>query len=193
MTPSPPTLLARGLRKRYGDTAALDGFDLEVAPGTIHALLGPNGAGKTTAVRTFATLTRCDEGEVRVAGHDVRREPTAVRQAIGLVGQTTALDEVLFGHENLVLLGRLHGLSKAAAGARGDELLATFGIADAARPEGVDVLRRHAPPARHRRQPDPPPAAAVPRRADHRAGPARAGRGLAEACARSSTSAPRCC
>jgi len=131
MTPTSPALLARGLRKRYGDTAALDGFDLEVAPGTIHALLGPNGAGKTTAVRTFATLTRCDEGEVRVAGHDVRREPTAVRQAIGLVGQTTALDEVLLGHENLVLLGRLHGLSKAAASARGDELLATFGIADA--------------------------------------------------------------
>jgi len=131
MTSTSPALLARGLRKRYGDTAALDGFDLEVAPGTIHALLGPNGAGKTTAVRVFATLTRYDEGEVRVAGHDVRREPTAVRQAIGLVGQTTALDEVLFGHENLVLIGRLHGLSKAAASDRGDELLATFGIADA--------------------------------------------------------------
>ncbi len=125
------TVVARQLRKRYGDTRALDGFDLEVAPGTIHALLGPNGAGKTTAVRTFATLTRCDQGEVRVAGHDVRREATAVRQAIGLVGQTTALDEVLFGHENLVMLGRLHGLSKAEASARGDELVATFGLADA--------------------------------------------------------------
>ena len=128
---APPTLLARDLHKRYGEVPALDGFDLEVAPGTIHALLGPNGAGKTTAVRTFATLTRCDRGEVTVAGHDVRREATAVRRAIGLVGQATALDEVLFGHENLVMLGRLLGLSKAEAAARGDELLAAFGIADA--------------------------------------------------------------
>src|SRR5688500_3839099 len=100
--PSPTPLVARGLRKRYGDTTALDGFDLEVAPGTVHALLGPNGAGKSTAVHTFATLTRCDEGEVRVAGHDVRREGAAVRRSIGLVGQSAALDEVLFGRENLV-------------------------------------------------------------------------------------------
>jgi ABC-2 type transport system ATP-binding protein len=131
MTSAPPTLRARGLYKAYGDTRALDGFDLEVAPGTIHALLGPNGAGKTTAVRAFATLTRCDRGEISVAGHDVRREATAVRAAIGLVGQTTALDEVLFGHENLVMLGRLHGLSKPDATARGDELIATFGLVDA--------------------------------------------------------------
>ncbi|MBJ7356022.1 MAG: ATP-binding cassette domain-containing protein [Nocardioides sp.] len=131
MTSASPALLARALHKTYGDVHALDGFDLEVAPGTIHALLGPNGAGKTTAVRTFATLTRCERGEVRVAGHDVRREATAVLRAIGLVGQATALDEVLHGHENLVLLGRLHGLSKAEAAARGDELLATFALADA--------------------------------------------------------------
>jgi ABC-2 type transport system ATP-binding protein len=132
MTLAPPTLVARGLCKAYGDTRALDGFDLEVAPGTVHALLGPNGAGKTTAVRAFATLTRLDRGELRVAGHDVRREATAVRRAIGLVGQTTALDEVLFGHENLVMLGRLHGLSRTAAGARAEELLGTFGLAEAA-------------------------------------------------------------
>ena len=110
-----PPPRARGLRKRYGDTLALDGFDLEVAAGTVHALLGPNGAGKTTAVRTFATLTRCDEGEVRVAGHDVRRDGAAVRRQIGLVGQSPALDEVLHGRENLVLLGRLHGLSTPEA------------------------------------------------------------------------------
>jgi ABC-2 type transport system ATP-binding protein len=128
---TPPTLLARGLHKSYGDVHALDGFDLEVAPGTIHALLGPNGAGKTTAVRTFATLTRCERGEVRVAGHDVRTEASSVRRAIGLVGQTTALDEVLFGHENLVMLGRLLGLSTAEATSRGDELLAELGIAEA--------------------------------------------------------------
>ncbi|MET0525297.1 MAG: ATP-binding cassette domain-containing protein [Nocardioides sp.] len=128
--PAPP-LLARDLHKSYGETAALDGFDLSVAPGTVHALLGPNGAGKTTAIRVFATLTRFDRGEVRVAGHDVRREATAVRREIGLVGQSTALDEVLFGHENLVMLGRLHGLTKAAAASRADALLSTYGLDDA--------------------------------------------------------------
>lgn len=128
---APPTLVARDLHKSYGDVHALDGFDLEVAPGTVHALLGPNGAGKTTAVRTFATLTRCERGEVTVAGHDVRREADAVRRTIGLVGQSTALDEVLFGQENLVMLGRLLGLSKAEAAARGHELVEAFGIADA--------------------------------------------------------------
>ncbi len=117
-----PPLSARGVHKRYGDTRALDGFDLEVAAGTVHALLGPNGAGKTTAVRTFATLTRCDEGEVRVGGHDVRRDGAAVRQTIGLVGQSPALDEVLHGRENLVLIGRLNGLSTRAARARPDEV-----------------------------------------------------------------------
>lgn len=127
-----PPLVARGLRKRYRDTLALDGFDLEVEPGSVHALLGPNGAGKSTAVNTFATLTRCDEGEVRVAGHDVRREPAAVRAAVGLVGQHAALDEILFGGENLVMFGRLYGLSKAAARERADELLGTFGLLDAA-------------------------------------------------------------
>lgn len=125
-------LLARGLRKRYGDTTALDGLDLELAPGSVHALLGPNGAGKTTAVRTFATLTRCDQGEVRVAGHDVRRDAAAVRRTIGLVGQSPALDEVLHGRENLVLLARLHGLTAPQARARADELLAAYGLEDAA-------------------------------------------------------------
>jgi ABC-2 type transport system ATP-binding protein len=121
-----------GLRKAYGQTLALDGFDLEVAPGTVHALLGPNGAGKSTAVNTLATLTRCEEGEARVAGFDVRREPSAVRAVIGLVGQSNALDEVLHGRENLVMFGRLHDLSKAAARARAAELLDAFGLAEAA-------------------------------------------------------------
>jgi ABC-2 type transport system ATP-binding protein len=132
MTPPSPPLVARGLRKRYGDTLALDGFDLEVAPGTVHALLGPNGAGKSTAINTFATLTRCEEGEALVAGHDVRRSPRLVRAAIGLVGQASALDEVLFGRENLVMFGRLHDLSKAEARTRADELLTAFGLAAAA-------------------------------------------------------------
>lgn len=129
---APPPLLARGLRKRYGATQALDGFDLTVAPGTVHALLGPNGAGKSTAVHTCATLVRCDEGEVRVAGLDVRRDGAAVRRAIGLVGQSVALDEVLHGRENLVMFGRLHGLSSRAAATRAGELLSSFGLADAA-------------------------------------------------------------
>ncbi|WP_243059306.1 ATP-binding cassette domain-containing protein [Nocardioides sp. SR21] len=126
-------LIAHGVHKRYGDTRALDGLDLEVAAGTVHALLGPNGAGKSTAVHTFATLTRYDAGEVRVAGHDVRRAGAAVRRAIGLVGQSTALDEVLHGRENLTLLGRLHSLSAREAGARADELLASYGLEDAGR------------------------------------------------------------
>ena len=130
--PTPPSpLVARGLRKRYGDTVALDGFDLEVSAGTIHALLGPNGAGKSTAVHTFATLTRCDEGQALVAGHDVRTDSRSVRSSIGLVGQASALDEVLFGRENLVMFGRLHDLSKSDARARADELLAAFDLAEA--------------------------------------------------------------
>ncbi|WP_205471287.1 ATP-binding cassette domain-containing protein [Nocardioides sp. SYSU D00038] len=132
MDPTTTPLLARGLHKRYGATRALDGLDLEVRAGTVHALLGPNGAGKSTAVHAFATLTRCDEGEVRVAGHDVRRSPAAVRAAIGLVGQFPALDEVLHGRENLVMFGRLHGLGARQARSRAEELLASFGLTEAA-------------------------------------------------------------
>ena len=128
----PTPLVARGLRKRYGATPALDGFDLEVTAGSVHALLGPNGAGKSTAVNTFTTLTRCDAGTAAVAGHDVGRHPGAVRRSIGLIGQSAALDEILLGRENLVLFGRLHGLSRRAAVARAGELLAAFGLADAA-------------------------------------------------------------
>ena len=131
MTLTPP-LEARGLRKRYGDTFALDGFDLTVAPGSVHALLGPNGAGKSTAVHTFATLTRIEEGEARVAGFDVATQHAEVRSAIGLVGQSAALDEILHGRENLVMFGRLHGLSTSAARARAADLLETFAVADAA-------------------------------------------------------------
>ena len=130
--PSPAPLTVTGLRKRYGDTLALDGVDLTVEAGRVHALLGPNGAGKTTVVRTCATLTRIDEGEVLVAGHDVRRDPAAARRAIGLVGQSPALDEKLHGVENLVLFARLHGLHRGPARARADELLVRFGLTEAA-------------------------------------------------------------
>jgi ABC-2 type transport system ATP-binding protein len=131
MTLAPP-LEARGLRKRYGDTYALDGFDLTVSAGSVHALLGPNGAGKSTAVHTLATLTRIDEGEARVAGFDVATQHAEVRAAIGLVGQSAALDEILHGRENLVMFARLHGLGTSAARTRAAELLEALDLVDAA-------------------------------------------------------------
>ena len=120
-----------GLRKRYGDKPALDGFDLDVRAGTVHGLLGPNGAGKTTAVRVLATLLRADGGRALVDGYDVARQPAAVRERIGLVGQHPAVDEVLGGRDNLVMFGRLFHLGKREAGRRADHLLERFGLADA--------------------------------------------------------------
>ncbi|BBH68173.1 daunorubicin resistance protein DrrA family ABC transporter ATP-binding protein [Actinoplanes sp. OR16] len=126
------TLSARGLRKRYGDLNALDGFDLNIPEGVIHGLLGPNGAGKTTAVKALATLIDIDEGSASVAGFDVRTRSAEVRRRIGLVGQNAAVDEVLGGRQNLVMFGRLYGLSKADARVRADELLGVFGLTEAA-------------------------------------------------------------
>jgi ABC-2 type transport system ATP-binding protein len=126
------TLTADGLRKRYADLHALDGFDLHVDAGTIHGLLGPNGAGKSTVVRALATLIDFDAGTARVAGHDVRTQAKEVRRRIGLVGQNAAVDEILGGRQNLVMFGRLSGLSKADARARAGELLDTFGLTPAA-------------------------------------------------------------
>jgi ABC-2 type transport system ATP-binding protein len=123
-------IFAEGLRKRYGDTAALDGLDLAVPAGAVCGLLGPNGAGKTTAVRILATLLAADGGRAEVAGHDVARSPAEVKRRIGLVGQTPAVDEVLSGRQNLVMFGRLFGLSAAGARRRADELLERFGLAD---------------------------------------------------------------
>ncbi|GAA5116625.1 daunorubicin resistance protein DrrA family ABC transporter ATP-binding protein [Alloalcanivorax gelatiniphagus] len=128
----PAPLTVTGLRKRYGDTLALDGVDLTVEAGHVHALLGPNGAGKTTLVRTCATLTRIDEGQVLVDGHDLRLDPAGARRSIGLVGQSPALDEKLHGVENLVLFARLHGLHHGPARSRAEELLERFGLTDAA-------------------------------------------------------------
>jgi ABC-2 type transport system ATP-binding protein len=122
----------RGLRKSFGDVRALDGVDLEVAPGTVLGLLGPNGAGKTTAVRVMATLLAPDAGEVRVAGLDVVKDAAKVRERIGLAGQYAAIDENLTGLENLVMVGRLYGMSRADATARGRELLDRFDLTDAA-------------------------------------------------------------
>jgi len=123
-------IMAEGLQKRYGEVSALDGIDLAVAPGTVCGLLGPNGAGKTTAVRVLTTLVRADGGRASVAGFDVTTRPDEVRRHIGLVGQQTALDEVLSGSQNLVMFGRLYHLGLARARDRAAELLAQFGLSD---------------------------------------------------------------
>ncbi|GIF31266.1 daunorubicin resistance protein DrrA family ABC transporter ATP-binding protein [Actinoplanes utahensis] len=123
---------AEGLVKRYGDTTALDGVDLAVRPGTVLGLLGPNGAGKTTVVRILATLITPDAGHAVVNGHDVVRQPHRVRELIGLTGQYASVDETLTGTENLLMIGRLLGLTRRAAHARAAELLARFDLSDAA-------------------------------------------------------------
>ncbi|RJQ82171.1 ATP-binding cassette domain-containing protein [Amycolatopsis panacis] len=121
-----------GLRKAYGDNTVLDGIDLDVQPGTVFALLGPNGAGKTTTVHILSTLLAPDGGEVRVAGHDVRREPDEVRAAIGVTGQFSAVDDLLTGEENLRLMADLHHLGRAEGRTRVAGLLTRFDLADAA-------------------------------------------------------------
>ncbi len=132
MSRSEFAVIAEGLRKRYGETKALDGFDLTVAEAGVCGLLGPNGAGKTTAVRILTTLLRFDGGRASVAGFDVGHQAVQVRSRIGLVGQNAAVDEVLSGRQNLVMFGRLYHLGAGAARTRADELLAQFGLADAA-------------------------------------------------------------
>ena len=99
-------ITATGLRKSFGGKVVLDGIDLEVGAGTTFSLLGPNGAGKTTTVQIMSTLVHADGGSVRVAGHDVARDPAAVRAAIGVTGQFSAVDRLLTGEENLLLMAR---------------------------------------------------------------------------------------
>lgn len=123
---------ADGLRKRYKQHEALSGVDLAVPSGTVFGLLGPNGAGKTTTVRMLATLNEPDGGRAEVAGFDVVRQPHEVRRRIGLAGQYAAVDELLTGRENLVLIGRLLHLGGRAARERATRLLARFDLTDAA-------------------------------------------------------------
>ncbi len=127
-----PTIEAVGLSKRFGKTVALDGLDLVAEPGQVLAVLGPNGAGKTTFVRIVATLLRPDRGELRVAGHDVRREPHAVRRRIGLAGQSAAVEPAMTGRENLELVARLFGQDARSARVNSDKVLQELGLADAA-------------------------------------------------------------
>jgi ABC-2 type transport system ATP-binding protein len=123
---------ATGLEKTFGGTRAVAGVDLAVPEGAIYGVLGPNGAGKTTTIRMLATLIPPDAGTARVLGHDIRTEGDAVRGEVSLTGQLASVDEDLTGRENLILLGRLLGLSRVGARTRADELLDAFGISDAA-------------------------------------------------------------
>ncbi|MEY9931206.1 ABC-2 type transport system ATP-binding protein [Catenulispora sp. GP43] len=123
---------ATGLRKSYGDHEVLCGVDLSVERGTLLALLGANGAGKTTLVRVLATLDAPDAGTAVIEGFDVRSQTRDVREVIGLTSQDAAVDEMLTGHENLVLMGRLFHLGKDAAQARAARLLEVFGLTEAA-------------------------------------------------------------
>jgi ABC-2 type transport system ATP-binding protein len=121
-----------GIAKAYSDQPVLRGIDFRVPTGTVYALLGPNGAGKTTMVRILSTLIAADDGDARIAGFDVRTEPDGVRRSIGVTGQFSAIDELLTGRENLRLMADLAHLPARDAGARVDELLARFGLAEAA-------------------------------------------------------------
>jgi ABC-2 type transport system ATP-binding protein len=125
-----PAIHVQGLEKAYDDLEVLRGVDFDVAPGTVFALLGSNGAGKTTVVRILSTLLRADEGTATVAGFDVAAKPARVRDSISLTGQFAAVDEILSGRENLVLVARLRHLEEP--GSMADDLLQRFALTDAA-------------------------------------------------------------
>ena len=131
-TTSQPAIVALGVRKAFDETTVLDGVDLTVAEGSIFALLGPNGAGKTTMVRILSTLITPDVGQVCVAGHDVVREPDAVRGVIGVTGQFSALDDLCTGLENMRLMADLNHLGRNTRQSRVSELLDRFGLTDVA-------------------------------------------------------------
>lgn len=126
--PAAPAIVSRALTKAYDDRVAVDQLDLAVAPGTIACLLGPNGSGKSTTVGMLTTLRRPTSGTAAVGGHDVVRQPEAVRTVIGVALQRTGLDPAMSGREILELQGRLHGLGAAPARRRADELVALTGI-----------------------------------------------------------------
>ncbi|MGW2089151.1 ATP-binding cassette domain-containing protein [Streptomyces sp. NPDC001880] len=131
MTTPQASIHVTGLRKAYGSNVVLDGIDLEVTAGTIFSLLGPNGAGKTTTVEILSTLIDADAGSVRIAGHDVAQDPQAVRAAISVTGQFSAVDNLLTGRENLIMMADLHHLGRREARRRADELLDQFDLVEA--------------------------------------------------------------
>jgi ABC-2 type transport system ATP-binding protein len=128
----PYTVNATGISKSFGSRMVLDSVDLAVRTGTVLALLGPNGAGKTTMVRVLATLVRPDAGTATIAGHDLLTDPVGVKRSISLTGQQTAVDDLLTGEENLLMMGRLRHLPRRTAAARAAQLLAAFDLADSA-------------------------------------------------------------
>ncbi len=130
--PSASAITTTGLRRSFGDHVVLDGIDLDVPRGTVFSLLGANGAGKTTMVKILSTLIRADGGSARVAGHDLTTEPDAVRAAIGVTGQFSAVDDLMTGRENLALMADLHHLGRAAGRRRTADLLEQFDLVDAA-------------------------------------------------------------
>jgi ABC-2 type transport system ATP-binding protein len=130
---SVPAISATGLRKSYGDKVVLDGIDLHVPAGTIFSLLGPNGAGKTTAVNILSTLIAMDGGTASVGGHDLATDADGVRTVIGLTGQFSAVDNLLTGQENLMLMADLHHLPRPEGRRRATELLDRFDLVDAAK------------------------------------------------------------
>ncbi|MEV5976705.1 ATP-binding cassette domain-containing protein [Streptomyces sp. NPDC052114] len=130
--PAPTAVSAVGLRKSYGEKLVLDGIDLRIPAGSVFALLGPNGAGKTTAVKILSTLVTADAGELHVGGHDVAADPQAVRAAIGVTGQFSAVDGLITGEENMFLMADLHHLSKREGRRVTAELLERFDLTDAA-------------------------------------------------------------
>ncbi|MEV0529447.1 ATP-binding cassette domain-containing protein [Streptomyces sp. NPDC050439] len=131
--PSSAAVSALGLRKSYGDKTVLDGVDLRIPAGSVFALLGPNGAGKTTAVKILSTLISADGGEAQVAGHDIAASPDGVRAAIGVTGQFSAVDGLITGEENMLLMADLHHLSKSEGRRVAAELLARFDLTEAAK------------------------------------------------------------
>jgi len=128
-----PAISVTGLRKSFGDKVVLDGIDLTVAEGSIFSLLGPNGAGKTTMVHILSTLITADAGEISVAGRDLAGDPDGVRAAIGVTGQFSAVDNLLTGEENLLLMADLHHLGRGERRRRTAALLDRFDLADVAR------------------------------------------------------------
>jgi ABC-2 type transport system ATP-binding protein len=130
---APPAIAAVGVRMSFGSNVVLDGVDLTVAEGTVFALLGPNGAGKTTMVNILATLLEPDDGEIRVAGHDLATDPDGIRRAIGVTGQFSAVDNLLTGEENLRLIADLRHFGRDAGRRRVSQLLERFDLLDAAR------------------------------------------------------------
>ena len=132
MADSKYVIEVKNLTKSYGDNKVLQGIDLRVERGTMLALLGPNGAGKTTTVRILSTLLAFDGGTVKVEGYDIKNDADKIRGVIGLTGQSAAVDELLTGRENLVMMGRLYRLTKDSAKARADELLEEFDLVKAA-------------------------------------------------------------